>query len=117
MILPRQNYLILSASAYSYKDKDNVQKRGCEITYIKSDNFKPVNKDDQERNSINRGIKPQTQRLDYSEVSKLNIFPGIYSADIEMQDTRDRFGNDITQMVLVNLEFVSTVTLTVDKPK
>ena len=116
--MQRQRYLILAASAYNYKDKTGTQKQGCEITYVKTDNLSPKNDTRAEENGgMKRGHKPTTQRLPYSTLKQFGQFPGMYEVTLGIEETTDRFGNDINQIVVTEIEFISTVNLTLDKPK
>jgi|GEM_PF-4303816 len=117
MQMPRQQVLIIGASAYSYEDrKTGKQKEGSEIDFIWSVELNPKAAKETPGN-LKRGYKPQTQRFEYTNISQFEIFPGIYECEVEMQDARDSFGNDIQKPVITSVEFVSAVKLVQDKPE
>jgi hypothetical protein len=107
----KQMYLCLSAQTYRIEQENGEVIEGITVRYIPDNDLTP-REDAQayERGQISRGIKAAKMNLPITAKNQLNIFPAIYSVDMEMAVVSDKL-----QVKAKSIEFAHAVKLIQDQ--
>ena len=109
----QQQYLILSADTYSIRDEETKElNEGISIWYIPDNDIQPSVNPSSSRGQASMGIKPVKMSLPLELVGKLQSVPGIYNVTLRMTAVLMK-----QQIRPVDIDFVSSVKLVMEKPK
>lgn len=100
--------IVLSASQYSFKDKDDKTLEGCSVHYILTDNLAPHS--DGERPI--KGYKPAKATLRKEAYDTIREVPGLYNLEVELKPGSDgKLAGSVLGLEFVGLLAVSTSEL------